>query len=100
MLHAVIAREGGHAKMKESIAFLGPSMTTTTWVSELSLNVDDKNTICLGWLTDRCISAASELVKRQFPRCKGLDNPILGENFSFPIIKEEGVQIIHVDESH
>lgn len=51
-------------------------------------------------MTDRHIFAANELLKRQFPQCKGLDNPILGENFSFPILKGEGVQILHIDDSH
>ena len=70
-------------------------------MSELSLNLDDKNAILLGdWLTDKHISAANQLLKRGFPQCKGLDNPILGENFSFPILRGEGVQMLHVDKSH
>ena len=73
---------------------------TPIWVSELSLNLDDKNAIHLGdWLTDKHISAANQLLKRGFPQCKGLDNPI-GENFSFPILRGVGVQILQVDESH
>ena len=37
------------------------------WVSELSLNLDDKNAILLGdWLTDKHISAAKQLLKRDF----------------------------------
>ena len=70
-------------------------------MSELSLNFDNKNAILLGdWLTDKHISAANQLLKRGFPQCKGLDNPILGENFSFPILRGEGVQMLHVDKSH
>ena len=59
--------EGNHAKMKQN---------TPTWVSDLSLNLDDKNAILLGdldWLTDKHISAANQLLKRGFPQCKGLD---------------------------
>ena len=40
-----------------------------------------KNAILLGdldWLTDKHISAANQLLKRGFPQCKGLDNPIFG----------------------
>ena len=83
--------EGNHAKMKQNVI----------WVSELSLNLDDKNAILLGyWLTDKHISAANQLLKRGFPQCKGLDNPILGGKFSFPILRGEGVQMLHVDKSH
>ena len=70
-------------------------------MSELSLNLDDKNAILLGdWLTDKHISAANQLLTRGIPQCKGLDNPISGENFSFPILRGEGVQMLHVDKSH
>ena len=70
-------------------------------MSELSLNLDDKNAILLGdWLTDKHISAANQLLKKGFSQCKGLDNPILGENFSFPILRGEGVLMLHVDKSH
>ena len=49
----------------------------------------DKNAIVLGdWLTDKHISAANQLLKRGFTQCKGLDNPMFGENFHFQSSEE------------
>ena len=74
-------RERGHAKMKQNLLLL-------LGVSELSLHLDDKKCILLGdWLTDKHISAANQLLKKGFPQCKGLDNPIFGGNFSLPILR-------------
>ena len=73
---------------------------TPIWVSELSLNLDDKNAILLGdWLTDKHMSAANQLLKGDFCSVR-IRQSNFGENFSFPILRGEGVQILHVDETH
>ncbi|XP_047140784.1 uncharacterized protein LOC124815932 [Hydra vulgaris] len=47
-------------------------------------------------LTDNIINAAQKMLLRQYPNAKGLQDPILGQNLSFSILKdEEFVQVLH-----
>ena len=70
---------------------------TPIWVSELSLNLDDKNAIHLGdWLTDKHISAANQLLKRGFPQCKGLGNTIFGGKLFISNPQRRGCSILHI----
>ncbi|XP_047131204.1 uncharacterized protein LOC124810404 [Hydra vulgaris] len=55
------------------------------------------STICNNeMLTDNIINAAQKMLLQQYPNTKGLQDPILGQNLSFAILKnEEFVQVLH-----
>ncbi len=53
-----------------------------------------------GWLTDMHISAASELLKTQFPNVVGFQATILGQNLSFKRLEGPYVQVIHTNGNH
>ncbi|XP_047127898.2 uncharacterized protein LOC124808826 [Hydra vulgaris] len=57
----------------------------------------DLSTICNNeMLTDNIINAAQKMLLQQYPNTKGLQDPILGQNLSFAILKnEEFVQVLH-----
>lgn len=52
------------------------------------------------WLTDVHISAATELLKTQFPNLAGFQASILGQNLSFRRLEGPYVQIIHTNGNH
>ena len=51
-------------------------------------------------LTDRHISAANEMLLRQFPDVRGLQSIFLGQTLSFKEISPPFVQILHVGGNH
>ena len=51
-------------------------------------------------LTDKHISAANELLKRQFPETRGLQPTFLGQNLTFQVVKPPFVQVLHVGNNH
>ena len=66
------------------------------WVKDLLLTVEDKEILESGrWLNDKHISAAQQLLRKQYPFVSGLQNPILGSNLTFDVMETEGVQIIN-----
>ena len=52
------------------------------------------------WLTDRCIDAASRVLKRQFPDTPGLNSCLLGQNLSYPVSRDFFIQILFVNGNH
>ena len=66
------------------------------WLPELFLRADDKKLIETGdWLTDRHITAAQMLLKKDFPHVDGLQVTLLAETGGWNILVNEGVQILN-----
>jgi len=66
------------------------------WLPELFLRADDKKLIETGdWLTDRHITAAQVLLKKDFPHVDGLQVTLLAETGGWNILVNEGVQILN-----
>ena len=51
-------------------------------------------------LTDKHISAANDLLKRQFPDARGLQPTFLGQNLTFQVVEPPFVQILHAGKNH
>ena len=53
-----------------------------------------------GWLNDKHMKAAQDLLKRQFPGVSGLQPTIYGQTGQWDIMAGEGVQILNESNSH
>ena len=71
------------------------------WLPNLHLDTADKE-ICEngGWLTDKHIKAAQDLLKQQFPDVGGLQPTVYGQTGQWDIMAGEGVQILNESNSH
>ena len=47
------------------------------------------------WLGDQEIECANLLLRKQFPEIHGFHSPLLGQNFSFPVLKAFFIQILN-----
>jgi len=71
------------------------------WIKELLLYSADKQVLLNGeWLTDSIISAAQQLLKKDFPHIGGLQPTILSTKYLFDVQRCEFIQILHVYGSH
>ena len=71
------------------------------WLPNHHLDTDDKE-ICEngGWLTDKHVKAAQDLLKQQFPDVSGLQPTIYGQTGQRDIMAGKGVQILNESNSH
>ena len=51
-------------------------------------------------LTDRHITVANQMLRKQFPDVRGLKSPVMGQSLCFPVTEPPFVQEIHVGENH
>ena len=86
---------------KQSPVYIGssspspPPPPSDWWVND-QLKAEDKNILeSGGWLNDQHITAAQNLLKKQYPLINGLQNPVLGSQLMFSIMPSDGVQIIN-----
>lgn len=73
-----------------------------TWltIGSVKLTKVEKSILtCEQWLNDRHIHAAMIMMKDLCP-LSGLQDPVLGQTFSFQVCREEMVQILHSGGSH
>ena len=53
-----------------------------------------------GYLDDKAINAAQDVIKQQFPKWAGFQNSLLGQNKNFKHVAEEFIQILHTGSFH
>ena len=51
-------------------------------------------------LTDRHITVANQMLRKQFPDMRGLKSPVMGQSLCFPVTELPFVQEIHAGENH
>ena len=64
------------------------------------LNAEDIEILETGWLTDKHILKASNVLKKDYPNVDGLQDTLLQQNFSWDIPTSEFVQVLHVNGNH
>ena len=71
-----------------------PPPLSDWWVNDLK--AEDKEILeSGGWLNDRHIGAAQNLLKKQYPLINRLQNPVLGSRLMFSVMPSDGIQIIN-----
>ena len=66
------------------------------WLAHLGLSFSDRSSLQgSAWLNDRQINASQTLLKNQYSYIGGLQNTLLGQNFSFVPETTEFVQVLH-----
>ena len=71
-----------------------PPPLSNWWVNDLK--AEDKGILeSGGWLNDRHIRSAQNLLKKQYPLINGLQNPVLGSRLMFSVMPSDGIQIIN-----
>ena len=67
------------------------------WLPELALLDVDKESLLspVGWITDSIVNAVQKLLKLQFPHNGGFQPVELGLVYSFEIVQDEFIQILH-----
>ena len=64
------------------------------------LNAEDIQVLKNGWLTDKHMLKPNNILKKDYPSVKGLQDTLLQQNFSWDIPTSDFVQVLHVNGNH